>query len=45
MMETDNEAKLLNQDSIQSDRFKRSCENYIVSYETVYIFKEYIADE
>lgn len=26
MMETDNEAKLLNQDSIQSDRFKRSCE-------------------
>lgn len=26
MMETDNEAKLLNQDSKQSDRFKRSCE-------------------
>lgn len=42
VMETDNEAKLLNQDSIQSDRFKRSCEKlHCFLWNSVHIQREH----
>lgn len=42
MMETDNEAKLLIQDSIQSDRFKRSCEKlHCFLWNSVHIQREH----